>query len=215
MVVGAAGDHMVAHGREGLRHGLAVGHHVVDIGAVGRGQRLLRRHRLTGDDVLQGAALHTGEHGAVHLLGKRRAAEDHASARPPQGLVGGGGDDIRQTEGAGMLPRRHQTGDVGHVHHEIRPRLLRGGGKAGKVDGTAVRRRAGNDELGPQRKRHTLHAVVVDKTVAVHVVEMEVVQLAGEVHRRAVGQMSAVGKAHGQHRIAGLQQRHIRCHIGR
>ena len=44
---------------------------------------------------------------------------------------------------------------------------------------------------------------------------MEIVQLAGKVHRRAVGQVSAVGKAHGQHRVAGLQQRHVRRQIGR
>ena len=113
------------------------------------------------------------------------------------------------------VAKREKDGNVGHIHHEIRPCLLRGGGKAGKIDGAAVRRRAGDDELGTQCKHHALHAVVVDEAIAVYVVEMEIVQLAGEVHWRAVGQMPAVGKAHGQHRIAGLQQRHIRRHIGR
>ena len=38
--------------------------------------------------------------------------------------------------------------------------------------------------------------------------------LAGEVHRTAVGQVSAVVQVHAQHRVAGLAQRHIDGVIG-
>ena len=64
---------------------------------------------------------------------------------------------------------------MGHVHHKAGAYLLRRSGETGKVDGTAVRRRAGDDELGPQRKRHALHTVVVDEAVIVHIVEVQVV----------------------------------------
>ena len=114
-----------------------------------------------------------------------------------------------------MFPCRHKPRNVGHVHHKAGAHLLRRSGETGKVDGTAVRRRAGDDELGPQRKRHALHTVVVDEAVIVHIVEVQVVEFAGEVHRRAVGQMTAVGEAHGQHGVAGLQQSHVGRQIGR
>ncbi len=42
----------------------------------------------------------------------------------------------------------------------------------------------------------------------------DVVQATGEVDRRTVGQMTAVGEAHAEHRVAGLQQRHVDGRVG-
>ena len=45
-------------------------------------------------------------------------AKDHAAARTAQGLVGGGGHHISVRNRARMTSRRHQAGDVRHIHHE-------------------------------------------------------------------------------------------------
>ena len=214
MVVRAAGNDLVAHGHELRRHRPAVGHHTVDIRLVLRGQRLLRSHRLAGDHVLQRAALHTGKYGAVHLFRQLRATEDQSAPRAAQRLVRRGRDHICQSKGAGVLPCRHQPGNVSDVRHEIRPRRLRRPGKACKVDGPAVGRRSCDDQPRLQLPRKPLHTVIVDQAVFVHIVGRYVIQPAGGIYRQSVGQVPTVGQTHGQDPVARLQQRHIRRQIG-
>jgi len=113
-----------------------------------------------------------------------------------------------------MLARRHQTGHVRHVHHKQRARFPCGVREAPVVDDAAVGRCTGQDQLGAERPRHARHGVVVDEAVLVHIVKVHVVQLAGEIHRGAVGQVRAVGQAHGQDAVAGLQQGEIRRKVG-
>ena len=113
-----------------------------------------------------------------------------------------------------MRPRRHQSGDMRYIRHEIRSHLPGRGGEPPEVDDAAVRRRTGDDELRLQLPGQPLHSVIVDDAVFVHLVGVYVVQLPGRVHRQPVGKMPAVGETHGQNAVARLQQRQIRCQIG-
>ena len=60
-----------------------------------------------------------------------------------------------------------------------------------------------------------LERVVVDPLGrAIHAVRVDLVQPAGEVDRRAVGEMAAVGEVHAQDPVARLEDAEIRRHVG-
>ena len=116
MVVGAAGDKLVAAGEDLLGQRLGVGDHGVRVVAELRRQRLVERHRLGGDHMHQRAALQAGEHRRVDLLGEVLVVgEDHAAARAAQRLVRRGGDDMGVRERRGMRAARHQPGEMRDV----------------------------------------------------------------------------------------------------
>ena len=214
VVVRSPGDHLIAHLEERIAHGLAVADHRVDVALEILGAGLLGGDGLPGHHVLQCAALDSGKNGAVHLLGKLRPAEDQAAPCAPQGLVGGGGNDVRQAEGGGMVPGRHQPGNVGHIHHEICTDFLCSSCKGPKVNDAAISGCAGQNQLRPVRGCFSSHVVVVDEAPVVHTVEHHVVQLAAEIHRGTVGQVAAVVQAHGQDGIPRLQHAHIGGKVG-
>ena len=113
-----------------------------------------------------------------------------------------------------MVPGGHKPCDVGHVHHEIRPRLPGGVGKGREVDGAAVGRGPGQNQLGAALPGLPADVLIVNEAVFVHLVELHVEQLAAEIHRGAVGQVTAVVEAHGQNGVAGLQHAHIGGQVG-
>ena len=80
--------------------------------------------RLRGDHVLERAALHAGEDGAVDRLRVLLAAEDEAGPRPGERLVRGRGDDVAVLDRVRMEPGGDETGEVGHVAHEQRADLV-------------------------------------------------------------------------------------------
>ena len=83
----------------------------------------------------QGATLDAREDGGVELLRQIRVVcDDHAATRTAQGLVGGGGGDIRMREGRGVLACGHETGEVGHVDHQPGADAVGHGAELGKVD---------------------------------------------------------------------------------
>ena len=71
-----------------------------------------------------------------------------------------------------------------------------------------------HDELGPVFLRQPLHRIVVDGLrLALQLVSHEVVQLAGKVHRAAVGKMSPLVKTQPHNRVAGLEQGKVDRHV--
>ena len=85
----------------------------------------------------------------------------------------------------------------------------------GKVDSPGIRRVPGHDDLGLALKGQPLHLVVVHALrLFVHAVGREVVELAGEVHRAAVGQVPALVQPHAQHRVSRLQHGEVCRHVG-
>ena len=69
-----------------------------------------------------------------------------------------------------MYPRRHQSRDVSHVHHERHPEVPGHPCEALPVDEARVGAGAGEDEVGLELARHGLHLVQVD---AYHLVFMK------------------------------------------
>ena len=113
-----------------------------------------------------------------------------------------------------MHPSRYETGYVGHVHHEESANLVGYLPKPGKIDGPGIRRVAGHNYLGLVLQSQTLHLVVVDVLrLPVHPVGREVVELAGEVYRTAVGEMSSLVQSHTQNRVSRLQDGEVGCHV--
>ena len=113
-----------------------------------------------------------------------------------------------------MLASRHESGDMGHVHHQFGAHFICDFPELGKVDCPAVSRRPCDYDPGAVFLRQTLNFVIVDKLqLAVDSVWNEVVYLRREVHRAAVGQMSAVIKAETHHRVSGLQRGEVGGHV--
>ncbi len=185
------------------------------IGLEFRLQRLSEAHRLGGDHVLQRPALGAGENGLVDGLRVLLPAQDHAAPGTPQGLVGGGGHEIRIGHGAGMLSRRHQPGDVGHVHHQQRASLIGDLPQLREVDGPGIGAGAGHQDLRPAFQGDPPDLLIVDHLgLRVHPVRHEVEVGAAHVHRAAMGQMPAVGKAHAHDGVPGLRHGEIHRHVG-
>ena len=118
-----------------------------------------------------------------------------------------------------------QPGEMRHVDHEIRADLVGHPADAGEVDEARIGRTAGDDQLRLLRPRQAFQLVVVQQpVVASHAVLHGAEPLAGQVGRRAVGQVAAGRQAHAQDRVARLQQRQehrlvglragMRLHIG-
>ena len=60
----------------------------------------------------------------------------------------------------------------------------------------------------------TLELVVVDALVVfAHAVRDDVVELAGEIERMSMREVSAVGEVHAEHRVAGLEQCEVHGHV--
>ena len=141
-------------------------------------------------------------------------AEDHPPARPAERLVGRRGDDLRVSDGRGVLARRDQAREVGHVDEEERLDIVRDLPQPREVEHARVRRRAGDDEPRPILLREPLQLVVVEHLVVLaDPVRDEVVELAGEVHRRPVREMAALVERETEHGVARLEDRGVRGHV--
>ena len=166
--------------------------------------------------MLERAALAAGEHGGVEPLGEVGVVrEDHAAARAAQGLVRGRGDHVGVRHGAGVAPGGHEAGDVGHVDHEGGAHRVRDLGEALEVDDARVGRRPGDDDARAALAGNRLHGVHVDSLgLLVHAVGDDVVELAGEVGRRAVREVTPVVERHAEDGVTGLGERGERGVVG-
>jgi len=216
VVVGTAGDDLVAARDEHGGHRAGVGDHLLLVFGKGGLERLLEGHRLGGDHVHQRPALGAGEHhrGDLLLDVGVGAADDDAAARAAQGLVGGAGDDVGKRHRVGVQAGGDQAGDVRHVDEEQCADLVRDGTETGEVEMAGVGREAGDDHLRLAFDRLRLERVVVDHAVVGHAVLRRVVELAGEVDLGAVGQVAAMGQAHAEDGVTRLQQGQIHRSVG-
>ena len=211
MVVGAAGNQAQAAFHHALAHGSAVVYHVLDVGLELGLQRLTEGNGLGGDDVHERAALGTREHGAVDLLGNSLVVgEDEAAARAAKGLVAGGGYHVRIRHRAGMQARCDQARDMGHVDHQVCAHLVGDLAHALEIDDAGIGGSAAHDELRLHLEGNTLHLVVVDELgFGVNAIGHDVVVLAREVHRGAMGKMAAVVERKAKDGIAQVDERLI------
>ena len=113
-----------------------------------------------------------------------------------------------------MIAACHQTGNVGHIHHQICTIAVGDLSDLFKVDGTRIGGCTGHDQLGADLPDLLFQLGVIDHAVGVDTVKDEVIVLAGHVHGRAVGQMTALRQIHAHDGIAQIQQSKINCQIG-
>ncbi|CUH43720.1 hypothetical protein RUM4293_02615 [Ruegeria atlantica] len=133
---------------------------------------------------------------------------------------------MRMREGAGVLTRCHQTGEVRHVHVQVGADHVGDLAHAGKVDLSRNGRAAGDDQLGLVFFCQRLDLIIVQHVVffadaILHRIE----PLARLVGARAVGQVTACVQAHAQNGVAGLDQclehalvglrARVRLHVGK
>ena len=107
-----------------------------------------------------------------------------------------------------MLAGRHQTGKMGHIHHQVSAYLVGQGAEGGKVPETAVGRAAGDDDLrlvllGQRHKLVHVDAVVLGADTIGDRVE----PFARHVRLGAMRQMSTRSEVKAEHRVARLGKR--------
>ena len=101
------------------------------------------------------------------------------------------------------------------VCHETRADTGGDLGNALPIDDARVGRSAGNDQPGSVLVCERRHAVVVDDLgFGIHAVVDELVELAREADRAAVGQVAALAQLHAHDRVAGFQQGKVHSHVG-
>ena len=229
MIVRAAGNDIVAQPYKLVAHGLAVFHDVEYILPVLLGAGFLRGDSLGSHDMLERAALHSRKDGTVHLLCKLLRTEYHAAARPAQGLVRGGGDDIGKAERRRVRPGGDKPRDVRHVHHEIGTPYLPAVIAllaldlfrcvadyliySVEVDNARIGARSGQHQRGAVRAYFLRDVVIVQEAVFIDVVERSMEEPAAEIDRRAVRKMAAVIEVHRKDGVAGLDDAQVRGHV--
>ena len=101
----------------------------------------------------------------------------------------------------------HQTGNMGHIHHQIGADFVCNLTELGKVDGAGIGAGTGNDHPGLAGLGGFQNFFIVDGLrFVIQTVGDDVEVFAGDIHRTAVGQMTAVCQIHAQNRVAGIYQ---------
>jgi hypothetical protein len=118
--------------------------------------------------------------------------------------VGSGGDDIGVAEGRGMHASGDQTGEMGHVDHQIRPDLVGNDAEAREVEDPRIGRTAGDDQLGLVLECQPLDFVEVDQMVFLTDAILNGVEpLARLRGRSAMSEVPAGGEAHAEDGVPG------------
>ena len=91
----------------------------------------------------------------------------------------------------------HEACDVSHIHQQISTHGVGRLPEFGEVNDPGIGGGTGDNELGAVLLRQRKELVVVNGLgFVVQTVGNDVEELAGNVHRAAVGEMAAVGQAH-------------------
>ena len=113
-----------------------------------------------------------------------------------------------------MLFARDQAGDVRHVGDHRRPDALRDLADPREIDDARIRARADHDHLRFVFLCEARQLVVIDALIVLaDAVRNDRVELAREIQRMAVREVSAVRQVHPQHRVARLEQREVHGHV--
>ena len=157
------------------------------VSAEGGGECFAEAGCLGGNDVKKRTALNAGEDCLINLLCELLAAENHTAARTAEGLMRGGGDDIRRGNGRGMLAGSHKTCNVRHIHHEISADLIGNRAEACEINDTGICRCTRNDQAGLVLHGKALDLVVIDKVgFFINAVGDEVIVKAGKIDGASV-----------------------------
>lgn len=175
--VGAVRDELVAELLELLLESLGVGNNLLLVLLELGGGSLLEGNSKSGDGVVVGATLVTGEDGEVDLVLKvikgllaslgvdgadTATEEDHGATGATEGLVGGGGDDIGVEEGRGDNLGGDKAGNVSNIDDEVSANGVGNLAHALVVNQTAVCRGTGDEDLGAEELGVLLEGIVVN-----------------------------------------------------
>ena len=102
-----------------------------------------------------------------------------------------------------------------HVDHQIRAKIVSDFAKPAKIDDARIGRSAGDDHLRLVVRGQPLDFVHVDQMIVpAHAVRYRLKPPAGQIDRRAVGQVAAGGQIEPHERVAWLHQRHEDFGVG-
>ncbi len=139
-----------------------------------------------------------GKIGVVDLLGILSLTHDHPAARTPQGLVGGGGDKVRDRDRARGSPRCTQPAMWAISTITTASTLSAICLESEKVYNTRVGACTQTIHFRPSSTGHLLHCPIINGLglPEVHSIMDRPYKPAAKADRMPVGQMSAMGKAH-------------------
>lgn len=175
--VSAVGNKLVAELLELALQCLGVGNDLLLVGLEFRGGSLLQSHCQGSDSVVVGTALVARKDGEVdgvleviqRLLpglgvsgADALSEEDHGATRATERLMRRRRDDIGIEERRWDDLSGNKAGDVSNVDHEVGANGIGDFAHALVVDKAAVRRRAGNQDLGAEEKGVPRKLIVVD-----------------------------------------------------
>ncbi|MCY1461708.1 hypothetical protein D9M71_793910 [compost metagenome] len=111
--------------------------------------------------------------------------------------MGGGGDEVSDSDRRRVYARSDQSGVVRHVHHQVSADFIADVAKALEVDGPGIRRGPGDDHLRPVLPGQGFHFFVIERLgFLLQSIGKRPVEFAGKIHGGAVGQVTAVGQGH-------------------
>ena len=114
-----------------------------------------------------------------------------------------------------MDPGGHQSGNVGHVHHEEAAHLVGDLAEPGEVDDSGIGGGAGQEHLGLHLQGEAFQGVIVNGLgFPVHAVAHEIVGAPAEIHLESVGEVSAGVQAHAQDGVSGFQEGEVDLLVG-
>ncbi len=184
MVVGPSRDEAEPVTNQGRCQCGSVGHNLAGVPGERRIGSLTEGDSLGRYVMLQWTTLRTREDGLVYGHSMLLAAENAATTRTTQSLVGSEGDNIAVGHGVRMNTTSYQTGDVGGVEHEESPHLVSDLAQGGGLDNARVSRRAGHDELRSGCTSLAMQFVHVDSFITTgQAVGNEVVKLPAGIDR--------------------------------
>ena len=163
MIVGATAHNLIAALRErsGQRSGVCDDRLAIRLEF--RAQRLEKRHRFGGNDMLERAALCSRENGFVDCLRMHGLTENQSAARAAQCLVRRAGNDIGHWHRIRIHASRRKSGEVRHVNHKNRTDFLGNRRESRKVDHARVRRISGDNHFWLVLACQRFHAIVIDE----------------------------------------------------
>ena len=91
-----------------------------------------------------------------------------------------------------MLACGYQSGNMGHIHHQISAYFVGYLTKTLEVNGSGIGAGSGNNQLGFGFNGNPFQLVVINVAFIVYAIGNNVKVQSGEVYRASVGQMPAV-----------------------
>ena len=144
----------------------------------------------------------------VELLSVVLLSQDHAGARTAQGLVHGGGNNVRVWNWIWVQISCNETSKVCHIGPQVSPHFICDGTVCFKIQSAWVGRPASDDDLWLFCNSLLTQLVHVDTVgFCIDFVGSYFVELAGEVQLHAVGQVTTVSQRKAQDLITWVDKR--------